>query len=382
MKVLHVHSGNLSGGIERTLVTFAALRHLCPDLHHEFALCFEGRLSEDLRSLGAPVTSLGSVRLRNPFSIVSARLRLKRALNAIRPDVVLTHSPWAQAALGPVIRSSKLPYVFWLHDAVDGRNRIERLAKCTPPDWVICNSSFTATKLPNIYPDCRYEIVYSPVDPQLSRPEPGTRRSIREKFGTPEDSVVIVLNSRLEPWKGHLLLLDALSKFDRSDKWECWITGSVQREKERAYLRELEGMVVRHNLSGHVRFLGYVPDVYAILDAADIHCQPNLGPEPFGLGFIEALARGLPVVTTRMGAAREIVDESCGILAEPADAGALAAALTRLMRDKALRQRYSAAAPLRAGAMCDPYRQINKFYNFLRQSACEHIRQLSAAGGR
>ena len=54
-------------------------------------------------------------------------------------------------------------------------------------------------------------------------------------------------------------------------------------------------------------------DVPRLLAAADIFCQPNLGPEPFGIGFVEALSAGLPVITTATGGALEIVDGDCGI---------------------------------------------------------------------
>ena len=47
-----------------------------------------------------------------------------------------------------------------------------------------------------------------------------------------------------------------------------------------------------------------------LMPAADVFCQPNLGPEPFGIVFIEALGRGLPVVSTTLGAALEIVTDA------------------------------------------------------------------------
>jgi glycosyltransferase involved in cell wall biosynthesis len=47
-------------------------------------------------------------------------------------------------------------------------------------------------------------------------------------------------------------------------------------------------------------------DVARLLAAADIHCQPNIGPEPFGITFIEALYAGLPLVTTSIGGAIEM----------------------------------------------------------------------------
>ena len=51
----------------------------------------------------------------------------------------------------------------------------------------------------------------------------------------------------------------------------------------------------------------------ALLAAADLFCQPNTAPEPFGLSLVEALQAGLPVVTSGIGGACEIVDASCGV---------------------------------------------------------------------
>ena len=57
-----------------------------------------------------------------------------------------------------------------------------------------------------------------------------------------------------------------------------------------------------------------------LLAAADVFCQPNSGPEPFGIVFVEALYAGLPVIATAIGGAQEIVDAAC---MRSGDAGAL-----------------------------------------------------------
>ena len=80
-----------------------------------------------------------------------------------------------------------------------------------------------------------------------------------------------------------------------------------------------------------------------LLAGADMFCQPKQGPEPFGIVFMEALWAGCPVVTTAMGGALEILDESCGILAEPDSPDSLAAALDRLIQSPEL------ARPVGAG---------------------------------
>jgi glycosyltransferase involved in cell wall biosynthesis len=122
-------------------------------------------------------------------------------------------------------------------------------------------------------------------------------------------------------------------------------------------------------LEGRVRFLGHRTDVARVLAAADVHCQPNTGPEPFGVAFVEALYAGLPVATTALGGALEIVDESCGVLTPPGDAGALADALGRLTRDVGVRAGLGAAGPSRAAALCDPARQLTRLHELLGRVA-------------
>ena len=102
-----------------------------------------------------------------------------------------------------------------------------------------------------------------------------------------------------------------------------------------------------------------------LLTAADVFCQPNVAPEPFGLVFVEALACGLPVVATRMGGAIEIIDDSCGRLVA-ARADAVADAVQELIVDHTLRRRLGAAGPARAHALCNPERQVQQLAHVLR----------------
>jgi hypothetical protein len=75
--------------------------------------------------------------------------------------------------------------------------------------------------------------------------------------------------------------------------------------------------------------------------------------------FIEAFAAGLPVVTTRLGASEEIMDESCGVLVEPGDIGQLANALERLIRLPEAREALASAGPEHAAKLCDAKGQLN-----------------------
>src|SRR5690242_18482923 len=112
MRVLHVHAGNLYGGIEAVLLTLARQRALCAALEPSFALCFEGRLSAELSDGGAPVHSLGPVRVSRPWTLWRARRRLRDLLGRTRPDVVIHHGCWPHAVFAPATRSRPVPLVF------------------------------------------------------------------------------------------------------------------------------------------------------------------------------------------------------------------------------------------------------------------------------
>ncbi len=176
---------------------------------------------------------------------------------------------------------------------------------------------------------------------------------------TGEGRVVIVFAARFERWKGHDLLLRAAHLLHRRlpTDWGIWMCGGVQKPGEEAYASELKDYVEKAGLSSRVRFLGPRSDMPDVLRAADVFCQPNTGPEPFGLVFIEALNAGLPVVATRMGGAAEIVDESCGLLAEP-QPNSVAEALCRLVAQVDLRQRLASNGPARARLLCEPEARI------------------------
>jgi glycosyltransferase involved in cell wall biosynthesis len=248
---------------------------------------------------------------------------------------------------------------------------LERLAKRVRPNLVIANSLYTLEAVPTLYPHTDGLVFYSPIAAPSLGDYPSIRHSLRSELNTPENAVVIIQASRLERWKGHSLLLSALGQLRDRDDWIAWIAGGVQRPQEAEYLQELENQAEKLGIAERIRFLGQRSDVPQLLTAADIHCQPNLGPEPFGIAFIEALYAGLPLVTTAMGGGKEIVDDSCGYLVPPDDVKALSEALGNLIANPDLRATLGSGGKIRADYLCNPNRQINKLYDTI----CEIVGQ-------
>ncbi len=382
MRVLHVSSGNLYGGVETALIALARARNSCPAMQQEFALSFEGRLSRELAESGATVHQLGEVRTRKPWTIWSARANLRRLLAEHTFDVVICHMAWPMAMFGKTARQSGSRLAFWAHDAAKGKHWLERWARRVSPDAVIANSRFTAGSMPLLFPTAPSKVIYCPV---MSSPESTAqqgRADVRRALGASEDTVAIIQVSRMEAWKGHHLQLDALAKLKDHPRWICWIVGGAQRPSEHEYVHEIQEKAIRLGLGDRVRFLGQRSDVPSLLAAADIFSQPNLGAEPFGIVFIEALAASLPVVTTAMGGPQEIIDESCGIVVPPGDVDLLAASLRRLIDSAHLRSRLGQNGPRRACDLSDPGARIGELYstllNIVGHAAPQGIQELAA----
>jgi glycosyltransferase involved in cell wall biosynthesis len=299
-----------------------------------------------------------------------ARQELARLLAGQNFDIAVCHQAWPQAIFGSVVKAAGLPLVSWMHMAA-ASHWIDRLASRVKPDLIVCNSRFTASTLPTT--EVRVETVYCPV---MTTASPGAtastvRTALREEFQTPADATVIVQVSRMEAWKGQRIHLQALGSLRAVPNWTCWFVGGAQNTREATYLKSLEQETLQLGISDRVRFVGHRSDVPNVLAAADIFCQPNIAPEPFGLSFVEALGAGLPVVSSSIGGALEIVDSTCGVLVAPGDRPALATALLRLISDPETRKRLAHAGPYRARTLCDPQTQMTAIAAILERARCD-----------
>jgi glycosyltransferase involved in cell wall biosynthesis len=356
MRVLHVHSGNIFGGVERMMLALAPHSADRTPLESSFALCFDGPVAAALRSADAVVHQLPSVRVRRPDEVRGARRELRTLLERREWDVAMVHSAWSQAIFGSTILKARIPLVRWLHAPQPGPLWLETWSARSTPSLVLCNSRFTFDNAGDRFGGAPMAIQYPPLS--VSLPTPETRSAVRAAIGVREGAIVIVMAARIEPGKGHLKFLDALARL-RSPVWTAWIVGGAQRPEEVSFLQQLRYSAEALGLAERVSFLGQRNDVSDLLGAADIYCQPNVAPDSFGLSFVEALACGLPVVTTDLGGAKEILDPGCGFLVPAGDRQALVSALGHLVHDQGDRRRMSSSAQLRARAFCDLPRALS-----------------------
>jgi glycosyltransferase involved in cell wall biosynthesis len=117
--------------------------------------------------------------------------------------------------------------------------------------------------------------------------------------------------------------------------------------------------------SRNVTLLGQRDDMHRLMALADVYCQPNIAPEPFGLAIAEAMSAGLPCVVSRAGGASELVTDDCGILTSPGDALGVANALQTLITDRPRRMAMGAAAKLRVATLTDAVARVEELADVL-----------------
>jgi glycosyltransferase involved in cell wall biosynthesis len=171
--------------------------------------------------------------------------------------------------------------------------------------------------------------------------EPGTDQ-VPLARGSKDGVLQLVSVATLNPGKGHECLFHALAAV-RARHWRLTCVGSMTRHpptvvRLRATLRRLQ-------LEERVELVGELDGeaVARWYDRADLFVLATLR-ETYGMAVAEALARGLPVVSTRTGAIADLVADEAGVLVSPGDVGALSDALSRVLGDALLRERLAAGA--------------------------------------
>jgi len=245
LRVLHLSAGNLYGGIETMLRTLAVERLACPAMQPEFALVTEGRLSTELRAAGVPVHMLGAVRVRYPWTVLRARHTLRTLLKKQRYDVAVCHGAWPHGLAAPALRAAAVPFAFFQHGIAEGTHWTERWAKRVAPDVVLANSQFCAGSAKKLFAAAAPVVVYCPIPspkPMTDEKRAEIRGAVRRELGTADGDVVVLQVSRMEPWKGHRLLLQALARVPAGTPWTLWVAGGAQRKEEEAYVADLHAM--------------------------------------------------------------------------------------------------------------------------------------------
>jgi glycosyltransferase involved in cell wall biosynthesis len=303
----------------------------------------EAPITEAARKMGVPVQPLGMRRKRIPDLLA---LRAWLAAHRGKVDVLNTHSStdsWlgaiARTTLGgwpPIVRTRHVSTT--VHDNAGTRWLYHR-----GNDHIVTTGEAVRRQIAAEIGLPLDRMTSIPTGIDLQRFVPGDAHPARRRLGL-QDKRAIGIMATLRAWKGHIFLFAALAQ-DR-EAWKDWqllvIGGGPDRDV-------LEEFVRKDGLTDCVTFTGHQDDVVPWLQALDLFALPSSGEEGVPQAIMQAMACGIPVVSTRIGAIAEAVEaEVTGLLVPPKTIAELGAALGRLRDDPALCLRFSRAARERA----------------------------------
>jgi glycosyltransferase involved in cell wall biosynthesis len=192
-------------------------------------------------------------------------------------------------------------------------------------------------------PEPLVTVQYNGVDTERFSPAANPQAYKQAMLGVGSPRLVIGTVGNLRPNKAHEVLIKAAKLvIAQCPDMLFVIVGGGNRQ---AILQQL---IEQLDLNDHVRLLGKREDVPDILRALDIFTLTSNDGEGCSNATLEAMAAGLPVVTTDFGGASELVDNEVGIVVPRRDESALAEAFLQLLRDPERRQAMGQAARQRA----------------------------------
>ncbi len=227
--------------------------------------------------------------------------------------------------------------------------KTEKLRDCR---WLVTCTRTNVEHLASLAPG-PVDLVYHGIDFSRFPPPPGGRS--RRDGGDADDPVRILSVGRAVEKKGYPGLIDALARLPQDLHWRLdHIGGGV-------LLGDLKRRTRLAGLDGRIRWLGpqsqdAVLEAYRAADAFVLNCRVAGDGDRDGLPnvLMEAQSQGLACLSTRVSAVPELItDGDTGILVAPDDAGALAAALMRLITTPELRRRLGEAGAARVRACFD-----------------------------
>jgi glycosyltransferase involved in cell wall biosynthesis/SAM-dependent methyltransferase len=184
---------------------------------------------------------------------------------------------------------------------------------------------------------------FPPVDLDRFVARPDLRAAVRAEWGVPLDAVVVGCVANINPQKGIVDLVTAFAQARHGHADACLVLVGAEYATQARYSALVRAEMARHGLAERrdVVFAGERADVEHQLNGMDVVALAAARhSEGITTAVLEAMAAGLPVVVTDVGALREaIVNEESGLLVESGDTRAFAAGLARLLDDPMLRAR-------------------------------------------
>jgi glycosyltransferase involved in cell wall biosynthesis len=291
-------------------------------------IALSGTGAESARELKEKGAGFLSLDMRKGLADPRGWIRFHRWLRLESPDIVhahLPHAAWMARWLRLFAPTRVL--IDSIHTSATGTLGRRLGYRCSGwlPDRVsaVSEGAAGAYRSADMVPLDRMIVLSNGVDVGHWRPDPSTRRELRQRLGLTSEFLWFTAG-RLDPVKDHHTLLSAMIGVPGTAHLIIAGTGPLEAQ--------LRSMTIQHGLESRVRFLGFQPDVLPWMQAADAFVLSSRW-EGLPVSLLEAGACALPAVATDVPGSREIVAPGhTGFLTPAGDSAGLRAAMIRMMQ--------------------------------------------------
>jgi glycosyltransferase involved in cell wall biosynthesis len=358
LSVLYFSNESARGGAEQHILTL--LQGLNRDRFEPILVCTP-KLATLLEPDVPGDVDIIPLSLRKPTD-VHAAFQLVRILRTRRIDILHSHLFYASLYASPIGWLCRVPVIIetphvreaWRHGWKSPFVIDRLIARCVDRYIAVSHANARFLIDDKHLPAAKVTVIHNGCDLARCDAIPGeTVASLKRTLGFGDEDPVLTVIGRLEPQKGHRVLLAALSIIRSvmpATRLVCVGDGTLRPA--------LEERVHELGLRSSVQFVGFQSNVAEWLALSDIVVLPSFF-EGLPLVAIEALAAGRPVVATAVDGTPEVVlNEVTGITVPPGDAPALAGALIRLLHDPGLARRLGLAGRQWVGEHFTLQRQV------------------------
>lgn len=329
ISVSHVITGLEQGGAEVVLLRLLQRTDLSRFRMRVISISGEGRLSSDIRALGVPIDNLDVNALAG---IPIAVIRCLRLLRRNDPHVIQTWMYHGDLIGGLAARLGRMDRVVWgLHagtlppaDSRLARGGIKfaaRLSSWIPKRIVCCSHSAREVHSAAGYDESRMIVIENGFElPETAGPD---REAVRAQLGVEAGVPVITRVGRFHPQKDYPTFIKACGEVHRHHPHAVFVMVGLHVDLANDELME---RVRETGIEPNVRLLGLRRDVSAIYSASDVAVSSSGYGEALPLALGEAMAAGIPIVTTDVGDSARLVSDPARVV-PPQDPAALGAAI-------------------------------------------------------
>jgi glycosyltransferase involved in cell wall biosynthesis len=354
MKILFLDQSGDPGGAELCLIDIA-------ELYRESCLVIlfadgEFRHLLEARKISVKVLSSKIVKVRKDSGLFRGMISLFQLIPLLTQLLNLSHDYeliYANTPKALIVGSlvgflKRRPLVYHLHDILSNEhfswiNRQLAVGIANHfTSLIIANSHATAKAFEEAGgSSALLNVVYNGFDSKFCDVDESQLSKFKQEFAA-EGQFLIGHFSRLGPWKGQHVLLEALV-YCPENVIAIFVGGDFFGVDE--YVEQLQQRVDTLQLNHRVKFLGFRANVPQLMSICDLITHTSIAPEPFGRVIVEAMLCGKPVIAANAGGAVELIEHGItGWLTTPGDSQQLAKLICQCQNDRAYAASVASAA--------------------------------------